>query len=83
MTQEFKEFVHDKKEDISILKEIIQERKAERQKKAAPRQRVFKYWNPDNHRQTWNGKGDRPDWFTDSAENDPTFIHPKNPDYGG
>ena len=89
MTEELKGFVSDKLEDISAIKELIEEKKTEKKarkpkKTDGRRTKTFLYWNPDNHKQGWSGKGKTPDWVKvdlSEIENHPRYIHQRHPRY--
>ena len=93
MTEELKGFINDKLEDISAIKELIEEKKAEKKAEKKTRKpkkpdarstKTFLYWNPDNHKQGWSGKGKKPDWVKvdlSEIENHPRYIHQRHPRY--
>jgi DNA-binding protein H-NS len=90
-----KHFISDKLDDISAVRELIEEKKTEIKskkvqttsktaKKNASKPKNFLYWNPDNHKQAWNGIGNKPDWIKvdmDEIESHPRYIHQKHPRY--
>jgi DNA-binding protein H-NS len=86
MTDELKEFVNHKLDDLSAIKEIIEEKKAEQKarktsKSGTRSRKTLMYWNPRNHKQAWSGKGERPDWAVNDMDSMPNYIHRQNPKY--
>ena len=90
MTEELKGFITDKLDDISAIKELIEEKKAEKKARKPKKpdgistKKTLLYWNPDNHKQGWSGKGKKPDWIKvdlSEIENHPRYIHQRHPLY--
>jgi len=86
MTEELKGFVNDKLDDLSAIKEIIEEKKAEQKaRKSSPsgkrRKKTLLYWNPRNHKQGWSGGGKWPEWAVRDMDSKPNYIHRQNPIY--
>ena len=79
--------VRAKTDDISAIKELIEVKKAEKKAREPKKQdgrstRTLLYWNPDNHKQSWSGKGKKPDWIKvdlSEIENHPRYIHKRHP----
>ena len=84
MTEELKGFINDKLDDLSAIKEIIEEKKAEQKARSSNQsgtrgKKTFLYWNPRNHKQGWSGKGDPPEWAVKDMDSKPNYIHRQNP----